>query len=467
MINTSQPIRILLVDDTPTNLKVLSESIRSEGWLTLIANDGESAIEQVEYAKPDLILLDVMMPGIDGFEVCRRLKANSKTQTIPIIFMTALSDTVDKVRGLELGAVDYITKPFQREEVLARLRVHLKLCHFALTLENQARGLEAQNQRAMEEIKKREQAEQVLLELKDNLEQRVKDRTAELSALLYQFQSAQLQLVQSEKMSALGQLVAGVAHEINNPIGFISGNLKPAQDYIQDLFDLLMLYQQHYPQAPLEINEKIEEIDLEYVQNDLPKLISSMQEGIARIRNISDSLRIFSRADTNYKTAFNLHEGLDSTLLILKHRLKGNDFRPEIQVIKNYGELPIINCFAGQLNQVFMNILANAIDALDEVGLKRTYEDMKLYPNQIQVDTEVLKIQNVALIRIQDNGLGIPETLKEHIFDHLYTTKPVGKGTGLGLSIARQIIEEVHGGKLNCASTLGQGSQFTIEIPLE
>ena len=466
MISISQPIRILLVDDMPTNLKVLSESIKSEGWITLIANDGESAIEQVEYAKPDLILLDVMMPGIDGFEVCRRLKVNPETQSIPVIFMTALSDTVDKVRGLELGAVDYITKPFQREEVLARLRVHLKLCHFAIALEKQAKGLEAQNQLAMQEIKKREQAEQVLWELKEKLEQRVEERTAELSNSLHQLQSAQLQLVQSEKMSALGQLVAGVAHEINNPIGFISGNLQPAQDYVQDLFDLIKLYQQHYSQPPDEINEKIEAIDLEYIQSDLPKLISSMRQGITRICNISDSLRIFSRADTDKKTEFNLHEGLDSTLLILKHRLKSNDFRPEINVIRNYGKLPVIDCFAGQLNQVFMNILANAIDALDEMNLNRTFEEIELHPNQIQIDTELLAQQKVVLIRIQDNGLGIPDALKERIFDHLYTTKPVGKGTGLGLSIARQIIEEVHGGKLSCNSIPERGTAFTIEIPL-
>ena len=466
MISTSQPIRILLVDDMPTNLKVLSESIKSEGWVTLIANDGESAIEQVEYAKPDLILLDVMMPGIDGFEVCQRLKANPETQSIPVIFMTALSDTVDKVRGLELGAVDYITKPFQREEVLARLRVHLKLCQFAMTLEKQAKGLEVQNQLAMQEIKKREQVEQVLRELKDQLEQRVEERTAELSNSLYQLQSAQLQLVQSEKMSALGQLVAGVAHEINNPIGFISGNLQPAQDYVQDLFDLIKLYQQHYSQPPDEISKKIEAIELEYIRSDLPKLISSMKEGIARICNISDSLRIFSRADTDKKTEFNLHEGLDSTLLILKHRLKSNDFRPEIKIVKNYGELPVISCFAGQLNQVFMNILANAIDALDELSLKRTFEEIELHPNQIQINTELLAQQKVALIQIQDNGLGIPDAVKKHIFEHLYTTKPVGKGTGLGLSIARRIIEEVHGGKLSCNSTPEKGTEFTIEILL-
>ena len=467
MISTSQPIQILLVDDMPTNLKVLSESIKSEGWVTLIANDGESAIEQVEYAKPDLILLDVMMPGIDGFEVCRRLKANSATQAIPIIFMTALSDPIDKVKGLELGAVDYITKPFQRDEVLARLRVHLKLCRFAIALESQAKALKVQNQQALQEIKKREQVEQVLRELKDKLEQRVEERTAELSTSLQQLQSAQLQLVQSEKMSALGQLVSGVAHEINNPIGFISGNLQPAEDYIQDLLDLITLYQQHCSDPPMEINAKIKAIDLDYIQSDLPKLLASMREGIDRICNISDSLRIFSRADTDKKTAFDLHEGLDSTLLILKHRLKSNEFRPEINVVRNYGDLPSdIDCFAGQLNQVFMNILANAIDALDEVSLKRTFEELELYPNQIQIDTELLESKEVMLIRIRDNGAGIPDPIKEHIFDHLYTTKPVGKGTGLGLSIARQIVEEVHGGQLSCTSTLNKGTEFTIQIPL-
>jgi DNA-binding response OmpR family regulator len=232
-IEHPEKTRILIVDDMPTNLQVLSEAIRMVGWTTLIATDGETAIEQAEYAHPDLILLDVMMPGIDGFETCRRLKANPLIEAIPVIFMTALSDPLDKVKGLEIGAVDYITKPFQQEEVLARAKLHLKLYHLTQTLE-----------------------------------QRVTERTAELSDSVRKLQQAQLRLVQSEKMSTLGQLVAGVAHEINNPVGFIAGNLNPAKTYIQDLFDLLSMYQQKFPEPGAEIEKTIKEIDLDYLRED-------------------------------------------------------------------------------------------------------------------------------------------------------------------------------------------------------
>jgi signal transduction histidine kinase len=423
--------RILIVDDIPTNLQVLSESIRVAGWTTLVATDGETAIEQAEYAHPDLILLDVMMPGIDGFETCRRLKTNSITRDIPIIFMTALSDILDKVKGLEIGAVDYITKPFQQEEVLARVKLHLKLYHLTQTLE-----------------------------------QRVTERTAELSESLIRLQQAQLQLVQSEKMSTLGQLVAGVAHEINNPVGFIAGNLNPAKNYVQDLFNLIDLYQQKFPEPGIEIEKEIKKIDLDYLRKDLPKLISSMRDGVDRIRNISVSLRTFSRADIDHKETFDVHEGLDSTTLILKYRLKANEFRPAIEVIKEYDDLPLVKCFPGQLNQVLMNLIANAIDALDEANQGRTYEEIETHPNQIRLQTALAEGGKQVMIRIRDNGLGMTEEVKQRIFDHLFTTKPVGKGTGLGLAIARQIIVERHGGTLDVHSTPGQGAEFIITLPL-
>ncbi|PMB12395.1 hypothetical protein CEN47_29435 [Fischerella thermalis CCMEE 5319] len=297
------------------------------------------------------------------------------------------------------------------------------------------------------------------------LYQQAQDYAQQLEQSLNHLQQIQLQLVQSEKMSALGNLVAGVAHEINNPVGFIAGNLEPAQKYVQDLFHLINLYQQKYPNPDLEIQAEIAAIDLEYVREDLPKLILSMQEGVQRIRSISDSLRSFSRADTESKIAFNIHEGLDSTILILKHRLKANNTRPAIEVVKNYGDIPPIPCFAGQLNQVFMNLLANAIDALEESNFGRNFQEIQAHPNCITVSTSMSQDKNSVLIRIQDNGVGMSEQVRQKIFDHLFTTKAIGKGTGLGLSIARQIVVEKHGGTLEVNSTPGLGAEFVITIP--
>ena len=280
-------------------------------------------------------------------------------------------------------------------------------------------------------------------------------------------QNNQLQMIQSEKMSALGNLVAGVAHEINNPICFLSGNITPALDYINDLFGLLDLVQQKYPQLEPEIQEQIETIELDYIREDLPKLIESMQAGVKRIQDISISLRTFSRADSDRPVACNIHDGIDSTIMILKHRLKANDSRPEIEVIKDYSDLPTIECYAGQLNQVFMNILANAIDALDEFNIGRSYADIKVTHNQIIVKTELSGDRQQVVIRIKDNGIGMNESVREKVFNNLFTTKSVGKGTGLGLAIARQIVEEKHGGSLQVNSILGEGTEFIITLPIK
>ena len=284
---------------------------------------------------------------------------------------------------------------------------------------------------------------------------------------LLELQQAQLQLVQSEKMSALGNLVAGVAHEINNPVGFIAGNIEPAVHYIKDIFGLLDLYQDKYPNPDAEIEEEIETIDLDYLRSDLPKLLNSMKEGVQRIRSISNSLRTFSRADTENKVDFNIHDGIDSTILILKHRLKADENRPAIEVIANYHKLPLIQCFPGQLNQVFMNLLANAIDALDESNKGRSFDEIKKNPNQITVTTKISDDQKQVVVSIKDNGKGMSDETKQRIFDHLFTTKTVGKGTGLGLAIARQIIIEKHGGSIEVNSQLGQGAEFVITIPVE
>ncbi|MEG4571426.1 AAA family ATPase [Microcoleus sp. N3A4] len=291
-------------------------------------------------------------------------------------------------------------------------------------------------------------------------------KSQELEQALQNLQQTQLQMIQSEKMSALGNLVAGVAHEINNPVGFLTGNITPALDYINDLFGLIDLVQQKYPQLDPAIQEEIETIELDYIREDLPKLIESMQEGVKRIQDISISLRTFSRADSDRPVACNIHEGIDSTIMILKHRLKANDTRPEIQVIKDYGALPKIECYAGQLNQVFMNILGNAVDALNESNIGRSYAEIKANPNQIIVKTELSTDPKQVIIRIKDNGIGMSEAVRAQVFDNLFTTKEVGKGTGLGLAIARQIVVEKHSGSLNVNSIMGTGTEFIIILPI-
>ncbi|MFN6565559.1 MAG: response regulator [Nostoc sp. ChiSLP01] len=412
---------VLIVDDNPTNLSVLSQALKSAGFTVRVAEDGETAIEMVQHKQPALILLDVQMSGIDGFETCQKLKADPLTQNIPIIFMTALADTENKVKGFSLGAVDYIPKPFEQAEVIARVRMHLQL-----------------------------------KQLTDNLEQRVTDRTAAL-------EQAQVQLVQQEKLSMLGQLVTGVAHEMNNPISCIISNIHPAQEYIADLTEILQLCQQNYSQLPPVIQDAIAQTDLEFILEDLPKLLNSMQVSTQRIKHISVSLRNFARTDTFGKVKFDVHEGLNDTLLILRHRLKGVGQRPEIQIIKKYASLPLVECYPGQLNQVFMNILANAVDALEEIWQEGKQVNDSL---TINICTEVSS-PNYVTIRICDNGIGMTEEVRQQIFNYLFTTKTVGKGTGLGLAIANQIVVEKHGGAIQVNSTLNQGTEFVIMLPLQ
>ncbi len=415
---------ILIVDDSSTNLSVLSQALKTAGYKVRVAMDGFSAIAmlkkcELELTKnplPELILLDVQMPGIDGFETCHQLKANPATAAIPVIFMTALADAESKIKGLSLGAVDYITKPFEQDEVIARVNIHWRL-----------------------------------KQLTDNLEQQVTERTSAL-------QQAQVQVVQQEKLSALGQLVAGVAHEINNPLSFMVSNIAPAKEYLADITELLRLYQKHYPEPAPDIAIKIDDIDLEFVIEDFSHLLDSMQVGTERIKDISLSLRNFARSDVDTATAIDLHETLDSTLLLLKHRLKNRGDRPEIEVIQNYGELPPIKCYPGPMNQVFMNLLANAIDAVEDAWEK----DQRCLT--ITISTEVLR--ESAIVRIADNGLGMTDEIQKHLFEPLFTTKAVGKGTGLGLSIAKQIVTDKHGGQLFCKSLAGKGTEFAIELPI-
>ncbi|MDX2243116.1 MAG: response regulator [Leptolyngbyaceae cyanobacterium bins.302] len=432
---------ILVVDDTPANLEVVAEALGDAGFEVAIAMDGDRAIKQATMSQPDLILLDVMMPGIDGFETCRLLKASPTTSDIPVIFMTALSDTTDKVRGFNLGAVDYVTKPFQEAELIVRVNTHLKLRQLTQTLETQ-----------------------------------VAQRTAQLQTALQQVQQSQVQVVQSEKMAMLGQLVAGVAHEINNPVNFICGNLNHVQRYIEDLLAFAEIYQRHSKNAAPELRSAASVLDLAFVQEDLPKTLASMKMGTQRITEIVRSLRNFSRLDEAEYKKVDIHEGIESTLLILQHRLKGTSEHPEIRVIRDYGQLPSVECYAGSLNQVFMNILANAIDALEEsliVGHSSSANDNSSTTNdQGQITNPTITIRtsvvdaNWVQITISNNGSDIPPELQQRIFDPFFTTKPAGKGTGMGMSISYQIITEKHKGKLICTSTPGLGAEFSIQIPI-
>ncbi|WP_348239035.1 ATP-binding protein [Trichocoleus sp. Lan] len=297
------------------------------------------------------------------------------------------------------------------------------------------------------------------------LENRVEVRTAELSQTLVDLRRTQAQVIQTEKMSSLGQLVAGVAHEINNPVNFIHGNVTFVDEYAQNLLELVQLYQEEYPLPTPAIEAKIDEMDLEFLNEDMLKLLSSMKLGTERIREIVKSLRTFSRLDEADMKEVDIHEGIESTLLILQHRLKPKPDRPAIAVIRDYGKLPLVECYPGQLNQVLMNIVVNAIDALEETKANCTYQEKKDHPDQITISTSVIDSQWVQ-IAIADNGVGIPKDIQQRIFNPFFTTKPVGKGTGMGMSISYQIVTEKHGGKLECFSTPGEGTEFVIQIPI-
>ncbi|MEH2382667.1 MAG: ATP-binding protein [Nostoc sp.] len=291
-------------------------------------------------------------------------------------------------------------------------------------------------------------------------------RSQELENTLDSLHKMQAQMIQSEKMSALGQMVAGIAHEINNPVSFIYGNLSHISQYTHDLLRLVELYHCYYPNPPAEIQTERKTIDLEFLQKDAIMVLNSMNIGTERIRDIVLSLRNFSRLDESDFKAVDVHEGIDNTLMILQHRFKATDKSPEIQVIRDYGNLSNVECYAGQLNQVFMNILVNALDALEEFNTKRTYQEIQLNPSRIAISTSVVDLQWVK-IAIADNGSGIPESIQKQIFNPFFTTKSVGKGTGMGMAISYQIITEKHGGKLDFFSMPGKGTEFVVQIPIQ
>ncbi|MFN6461048.1 MAG: response regulator [Nostoc sp. DedVER02] len=441
---------ILVVDDTPDNLRLLSAMLTAQGFEVRKALNGKMALTACQMVLPDVILLDINMPDMDGYQVCQQLKADDKTCEVPVIFISALDDVVDKVKAFDVGGVDYIAKPFHGAEVVLRIenQINLRLLQVKLQEKNL-----------------------LLQEALDNL------------------QSAQVQQIQNEKMVALGQLVAGLAHEINNPISFIYGNLQYAGQYVQDLVNLIEIYQQEYPKPTSKIQQIANDIDLNFVINDLQNLIGAMYRGSDRIREIVLALQHFSRHDEAEMKRVNIHEDIENTLVMLQHRLREAGNRPAIIVVKDYGNLPLVSCYVSELNQVFMHLLNNAIDAIEEklenqssnlyslmpldngytpvAALGETSKPQWLLPTpQIRIHTEVTEL-NTIKIAIADNGPGIEESLRSRLFDPFFTTKAVGKGSGLGLSISYQIIVHKHRGNITCNSSVGQGAEFTIEIPIE
>lgn len=296
-------------------------------------------------------------------------------------------------------------------------------------------------------------------------DRQLSQQVQQLENTLKELHRTQAQMVQSEKMSALGQMVAGIAHEINNPVNFVHGNLSHINQYTEDLLRLLDAYKKNYPNPPQSLQDDLDYVDLNFLHEDLTKILKSMKMGTDRIRDIVVSLRNFSRLDQADFKPVDLHQGIDNTVMILQHRLKANAERPTIEVVREYGDLPLVECYAGQMNQVFMNLLSNAIDALEESNAGRSFDAIADKPNRIWIRTSTIE-QDWVQIAIADNGTGIPEKSRSHLFDPFFTTKPVGKGTGLGLSISYQIVAEKHGGKLWCDSTLGEGTKFAIEIPI-
>ncbi|MBW4492061.1 MAG: ATPase [Oscillatoria princeps RMCB-10] len=361
-----------------------------------------------------------------------------------------------------------------QNEIGQRKQTQEALSLLTLELEQRVRertaALEGANQLLQQENRERSLAEEALRQS----EAKFRRQAQKLEQALQQLQLTQTQLIHTEKMSSLGQMVAGIAHEINNPVSFIYGNIAPAAEYIQDILGLLDLYQNYCPHPAPKIEERIKSIDLDFIAHDIKNILSSLKIGAERIKEIVKSLRTFSRLDEAEMKKVNIHEGIDSTLMILQHRLKEQPNRPAIQVIKEYGELPPVECYAGQLNQVFMNLIANAIDALEEGNWNgqraQSKENLSPMPNSPR-PTPTIWIRTVLVesewvqIQIADSGTGMAPEVMAKIFDPFYTTKPIGYGTGLGLAISYQIIK-THQGFLRCVSELGKGTEFVIEIPL-
>lgn len=424
--------KVAIVDDDPavhqaTKLALKTFIFENKPLTFLSAYSGAEA-QQLIADRSDIafIFLDVVMETNDaGLKVVRYIREELKNQNVQIILRTGQPGEAPE----ESVIIAYEINDYKLKTELTRQKL-VTATISALRAYRNAIALEQQS--------------------------------AILTKTLRDLEKTQFQLIQSEKMSTLGYLIAGIAHEINNPLGWISGNLSLLEESVRDLLGIIKFYHQKFP----EIGATVEElIDLEYLREDLPKMIASTKEGSNRLRYLSSSLNNFSKTNSPTKISFNLHEAIESAILILRHRLKANNTRPAIEVVKKYGNLPLVECFVGQINIVFMNLLSNAIDALKESNQGRSFEEIILNPNRITIQTAMQDEKHVV-IRIRDNGLGMSEAVKQRAFDPLFTTKSAQKQTGLGLAIVHQIVVENHGGTIEVESSPGQGSEFAVILPV-
>ncbi|OMH32682.1 response regulator [Motiliproteus sp. MSK22-1] len=412
-----QPKKVLIVDDERLNCKLMAEIVTREGYDYQCASDGLEALTKMEEYKADLLLVDMMMPGMDGIELTRRLKADKNTCNVPVILVTGMKDQDSRLKGLGAGAEDFLNKPVDRTELSIRVRNLLRL----------------------KELIDQSTARSNVLE-KEAIE------TAEELA------DARQQLLHSEKMAAIGQLAAGVAHEINNPVGYISSNINSMDEYAKDLLRLLEAYESVEKLLPEDdagtqlISRLKEEVDIEYLREDVQHLLDESKQGVERVKSIVHDLKYFAHPDKGDWQWSNLHDGLNSTINVV-----WNEVKYKADVNKSYGELPEILCLPSQLNQIWMNFLVNAAHAIEGMGV-------------IHIRTGMDGDDHVW-VEVEDNGQGMPPSVQKKVFEPFFTTKPPGKGTGLGLSISLGVIEK-HGGQVDIDSELGRGTRLRVTLPV-